>query len=188
MRLFVALSPPPDVVDELRERVSTLRELEPDVRWSRPEQWHLTLAFLGEVGDESRDELSRRLGKAAGSVTGCCGRGCTVSATGSAGLPTRSVPPHVEAVSPSSSVRTARTSRSRVRRRRQSTFARWSTRSPRTRVGRGPRTRSTSCAAVSARDRAGPRCTSRSAAGRSMTSVPEPDLPEDRPRPDTMIV
>lgn len=66
MRLFVALIPPPDLVDELREWVSALRELEPDVRWSRPEQWHLTLAFLGEVGDESRDELSRRLGKAAG--------------------------------------------------------------------------------------------------------------------------
>ncbi len=66
MRLFVALTPPPDVVEELQARVVALRELERDVRWSRPEQWHLTLAFLGEVGDGTRGELSRRLGRAAG--------------------------------------------------------------------------------------------------------------------------
>lgn len=66
MRLFVALTPPPDVVEELQARVAALRELERDVRWSPPAQWHLTLAFLGEVGDETRGELSRRLGRAAG--------------------------------------------------------------------------------------------------------------------------
>lgn len=66
MRLFVALTPPSDVVEELQERVAALRDLEDDLRWSRPEQWHLTLAFLGEVGDDARDELSRRLGRAAG--------------------------------------------------------------------------------------------------------------------------
>jgi 2'-5' RNA ligase len=66
MRLFVALTPPADVVAELQAMVAALRELEPELRWSRPEQWHLTLAFLGEVGDESRDELARRLGRAAG--------------------------------------------------------------------------------------------------------------------------
>lgn len=66
MRLFVALTPPADVVEELATRVAALRELEPAVRWSRPEQWHLTLAFLGEVDDDTRAELSRRLGSAAG--------------------------------------------------------------------------------------------------------------------------
>ncbi|MQA14835.1 MAG: RNA 2',3'-cyclic phosphodiesterase [Pseudonocardiaceae bacterium] len=65
MRLFVALTPPGDVIEELQARVAALREFECDVRWSRPEQWHLTLAFLGEVGDETRDELCRRLGRAA---------------------------------------------------------------------------------------------------------------------------
>ncbi len=62
----MALSPPADIVEELQARVAPLRELQPDLRWSRPAQWHLTLAFLGEVGDESRDELTRRLGRAAG--------------------------------------------------------------------------------------------------------------------------
>lgn len=66
MRLFVALTPPPDVVEELQARMAGLCVLGRDLRWSRPEQWHLTLAFLGDVGDETRGELSRRLGRAAG--------------------------------------------------------------------------------------------------------------------------
>ncbi|MPZ64314.1 MAG: RNA 2',3'-cyclic phosphodiesterase [Pseudonocardiaceae bacterium] len=66
MRLFVALTPPADVVEELQARVAALRDLEQDLRWSRPEQWHLTLAFLGEVSDETCGELAGQLGTAAG--------------------------------------------------------------------------------------------------------------------------
>lgn len=66
MRLFVALTPPPDVVEELAARVEGLRDLEEDVRWNPPAQWHLTLAFLGEVSDEARDALARRLESVAG--------------------------------------------------------------------------------------------------------------------------
>ena len=65
MRLFVALTPPAEVVAELRASTSPLRELAPDLRWTRPEQWHLTLAFLGEVADEARDNLTHRLGRVA---------------------------------------------------------------------------------------------------------------------------
>lgn len=43
MRLFVALRPPPAAVEHLLAALP---------RWpSRPERWHLTLAFLGEVDD-----------------------------------------------------------------------------------------------------------------------------------------
>ncbi|MBV8996538.1 MAG: RNA 2',3'-cyclic phosphodiesterase [Pseudonocardiales bacterium] len=65
MRLFVALSPPEEVVEALRTATAALRELAPQLRWTRPEQWHLTLVFLGEVGDEVVDELTRRLHRAA---------------------------------------------------------------------------------------------------------------------------
>lgn len=69
MRLFVALTPPDEVVDALRTAIAGLRELAPELaaqlRWTRPEQWHLTLAFLGEVGDEVVGELARRLDRAA---------------------------------------------------------------------------------------------------------------------------
>ncbi|MGH3777919.1 MAG: RNA 2',3'-cyclic phosphodiesterase [Pseudonocardiaceae bacterium] len=65
MRLFVALTPPGEVVEELRVSTVALRQLAPDLRWTRPEQWHVTLAFLGEVGDDVVDELTRRLSRAA---------------------------------------------------------------------------------------------------------------------------
>ncbi|MBA2471045.1 MAG: RNA 2',3'-cyclic phosphodiesterase [Pseudonocardiales bacterium] len=65
MRLFVALTPPDAVVEELRASTGALRELAPELRWTRPEQWHLTLVFLGEVADEVVDELARRLNRAA---------------------------------------------------------------------------------------------------------------------------
>ena len=65
VRLFVALTPPADVIEALRTTTAALRELAPGLRWTRPEQWHLTLAFLGEVGDDVVAELAPRLARTA---------------------------------------------------------------------------------------------------------------------------
>jgi 2'-5' RNA ligase len=69
MRLFIALTPPEEVIDALRTTTATLRQLAPEqdaqLRWTRPQQWHLTLVFLGEVADEVVGELTRRLTRAA---------------------------------------------------------------------------------------------------------------------------
>ncbi|MBV9061000.1 MAG: RNA 2',3'-cyclic phosphodiesterase [Pseudonocardiales bacterium] len=65
MRLFVALTPPDEVTEALRVTTAALRELAPKLRWTRPEQWHVTLVFLGEVDDGLVGELSRRLERAA---------------------------------------------------------------------------------------------------------------------------
>jgi RNA 2',3'-cyclic 3'-phosphodiesterase len=65
VRLFVALTPPDEVTEALRVITAVLRELAPELRWTRPEQWHLTLVFLGEVHDGLVGELSRRLERAA---------------------------------------------------------------------------------------------------------------------------
>jgi 2'-5' RNA ligase len=65
MRLFVAVSPPPDALDELRSATAAVRAAHPQLRWTRPDQWHLTLAFLGDVDDEARADLSGRLGRTA---------------------------------------------------------------------------------------------------------------------------
>lgn len=56
MRLFVAVFPPPEVREEASR---TARRLLPDdrIRWSRPENVHLTLKFLGDVDEESLDGL-----------------------------------------------------------------------------------------------------------------------------------
>ena len=63
MRMFVALVPPDDAVEHLDEFLAPRREAGP-FRWAVPEQFHLTLAFLAEVGDSQLDELTERLGRA----------------------------------------------------------------------------------------------------------------------------
>jgi 2'-5' RNA ligase len=56
-RLFVALTLPPAVRDVLAAEAQTL----PDVSWTRPEQLHVTLRFLGETPEEQSDALRERL-------------------------------------------------------------------------------------------------------------------------------
>jgi 2'-5' RNA ligase len=64
MRLFVALVPPADALAELAAAVDALRAT-PGLRWTRPEQWHVTLAFLAEVDDRTRAALTPRLERVA---------------------------------------------------------------------------------------------------------------------------
>jgi 2'-5' RNA ligase len=65
MRLFVAIAPPSAVLDELDARVMPLRPAWPGLRWTGREAWHLTLAFLGEVGEPAAAALGPRLERAA---------------------------------------------------------------------------------------------------------------------------
>ena len=65
MRLFVALVPLPAVLDEVATAVERVRDRIPDLRWAARQQWHLTLAFLGEVAPDTVPNLSDRLARAA---------------------------------------------------------------------------------------------------------------------------
>jgi 2'-5' RNA ligase len=65
MRLFVAIAPPPAVLDELEGTVAPLRPAWPALRWTGREAWHVTLAFLGEVGEDTAIALGPRLERAA---------------------------------------------------------------------------------------------------------------------------
>ncbi|MDX2862968.1 2'-5' RNA ligase family protein, partial [Streptomyces scabiei] len=67
MRLFAAVLPPADVVDELGSLVGELkgRAGADRLRWTEPPGWHYTLAFYGEVEEDVAEELSRRLERAA---------------------------------------------------------------------------------------------------------------------------
>jgi RNA 2',3'-cyclic 3'-phosphodiesterase len=67
MRLFVALLPAPAAAAELAAALAPLHALPHAgrLRWTEPEGWHFTLAFLGEVPDTVRPELEERLGRAA---------------------------------------------------------------------------------------------------------------------------
>lgn len=64
MRMFVALTPPDDAVEHLDEFLAVRREAAP-FRWSVPEQFHVTLAFLASVPDRRLDDLVERLERAA---------------------------------------------------------------------------------------------------------------------------
>ncbi|MFI6828434.1 RNA 2',3'-cyclic phosphodiesterase [Kribbella sp. NPDC050241] len=66
MRLFVAVVPPAEVVEDLSEFVEPRRQHpDEDIRWATDEHWHITLAFLGDVPDWKTDELGERLEGAA---------------------------------------------------------------------------------------------------------------------------
>ncbi|GAA2780515.1 RNA 2',3'-cyclic phosphodiesterase [Kitasatospora paracochleata] len=49
LRVFVALAPPDDAKDELARALEPACTGYPRLRWNRIEDWHITLAFLGEL-------------------------------------------------------------------------------------------------------------------------------------------
>jgi RNA 2',3'-cyclic 3'-phosphodiesterase len=65
MRAFVAVTPPDAALAELAEAVAPLRAEDRDLRWTPPPQWHLTLAFLGDVDESVLPDLTERLARAA---------------------------------------------------------------------------------------------------------------------------
>jgi RNA 2',3'-cyclic 3'-phosphodiesterase len=65
MRLFIAIAPPPEVLEELEATVAPLRPAWPALRWTGTQAWHVTLAFLGEVREDTTAALEPRLERAA---------------------------------------------------------------------------------------------------------------------------
>ncbi|MFJ3960728.1 RNA 2',3'-cyclic phosphodiesterase [Streptomyces sp. NPDC090036] len=49
VRVFIALAPPDDAKEELEQRLLPAYAAYPRMRWNRIEDWHITLAFLGEL-------------------------------------------------------------------------------------------------------------------------------------------
>lgn len=49
VRVFIALAPPDDAKEELARELRPAYDAYPRMRWNRIEDWHITLAFLGEL-------------------------------------------------------------------------------------------------------------------------------------------
>ena len=62
-RMFVAVVPPAEVVDDLSDFLEPRRDA--GMPWIHPEQWHVTLAFMEAVPHRSIDPLVEHLEKAA---------------------------------------------------------------------------------------------------------------------------
>ena len=58
-RCFIAIALPPDLMEAVRRVQQELRAAitGPGVRWTQPDQWHLTLRFLGAVPGQRLPEL-----------------------------------------------------------------------------------------------------------------------------------
>ena len=61
-RLFVAIVPPPDIIDRLVDIQWGVRR----ARWTSPDQLHLTLRFVGEVRDDEAAALEQALRRVPG--------------------------------------------------------------------------------------------------------------------------
>ncbi len=66
MNVFVAVPVPDAVRDHLGSVVAPLRELAPELRWTQPRGWHVTLAFLGVGLDDRLDEVGAAVEGAVG--------------------------------------------------------------------------------------------------------------------------
>jgi 2'-5' RNA ligase len=61
VRAFVALEIPEEIRSQLKAIQSAWRSRLPRARWTRPEGWHLTLKFLGEVDRQMPGALAEDL-------------------------------------------------------------------------------------------------------------------------------
>jgi len=57
IRLFVAI----DLPDFVKHRLTTLCAGVPNARWARPEQFHITVRFIGEVDGPTFDDIGHAL-------------------------------------------------------------------------------------------------------------------------------
>lgn len=90
MRLFIALPLPRDSERELLDKTSTLRRTLSGIKWVAPGLLHITLHFLGEVGEEKRQQIVAALG-----APRFVRPSFSVSYSGLARFPERGAPPRV---------------------------------------------------------------------------------------------
>lgn len=61
LRVFLAVPAPPAWVESARELVARLRSEMPEASWTRPESWHITLHFLGEISRAQADRFAAEI-------------------------------------------------------------------------------------------------------------------------------
>ena len=62
MRVFSAVFPPDDVVEDFSRAVDPLRRRYPQLEWTPPLLWHMTMTFFGNLSLEDSHRLGNALG------------------------------------------------------------------------------------------------------------------------------
>lgn len=65
VRVFIALAPPDRAKEELAAALGPAYVSHPEMRWNRIEDWHITLAFLGELPADTVPDLRPTLAELA---------------------------------------------------------------------------------------------------------------------------
>ncbi len=65
MRVFVGMDIDEGIRGRIAEFAREVRGFAPEVRWTEPESWHVTLKFIGERSDASVAEIEKALGSIA---------------------------------------------------------------------------------------------------------------------------
>lgn len=63
VRAFLAVPPDPPWAESARALIARIRPALPDASWTRPESWHLTLKFLGEVSPAALSQFASAVGR-----------------------------------------------------------------------------------------------------------------------------
>ena len=75
MRTFVAVDIPEEIRQKLARFVEGVREFAPEARWVNPASLHITLKFIGEIGEERVAEVKQALAKVSGESSDVSFRG-----------------------------------------------------------------------------------------------------------------
>lgn len=65
VRAFLAVPPDAGWSESARRLLAGLRRDLPEASWTRPETWHVTLRFLGDVSPEALERISRSMAESA---------------------------------------------------------------------------------------------------------------------------
>lgn len=65
LRLFISINFSRGLAERIKETVRRLREELPGVRWVRPENFHITLKFLGDVSEEQVPRIQKAIAEVA---------------------------------------------------------------------------------------------------------------------------
>ncbi|GAB3078605.1 MULTISPECIES: RNA 2',3'-cyclic phosphodiesterase [unclassified Phycicoccus] len=65
MRIFAAVVPPEDALEDLADFLDPRRDTDRELRWTDPSLWHITLAFMADVPEGRLDEVALAVAEAA---------------------------------------------------------------------------------------------------------------------------